>query len=149
MTPINDKDLVSSMSKVFIPALSMGCNAHRPVSAKVPFIPPFPSFPPLRESRGVAKTTVTGLLRFCGTLPGNTWMDLQHKKKIQKCFNNVSCLILANIITYIAILLYMLYMLHMQSMILCFKWQATVHIVHNPLGIVNLGSFAQLENGSM
>ena len=44
-------------------------------TARLPFIPPpFPSFPPLppgRESRGVAKTTVTGVARFCGTLP---WM---------------------------------------------------------------------------
>ena len=69
------------MSKVFIPALTMGCDAHRPVSAKVPFIPPFPSFPPLRESRGVAKTTVTGLLRFCGTLPGtHGWIDPTQKE---------------------------------------------------------------------
>ena len=76
------------MSKVFIPALTMGCDAHRPVSAKVPFIPPLPSFPPLRESRGVAKTTVTGLLRFCGTLPGtHGWIDptqKEHPKMFQQ-----------------------------------------------------------------
>ena len=45
--------------------------------------------------------------RYLGHMDGS----IQHKKNIQKCFNKVSCLMLANIIRYFA------NMLHMQSII--------------------------------
>eukprot|EP00438_Fugacium_kawagutii_P027242 Skav214335 [mRNA] locus=scaffold86:347226:348273:- [translate_table: standard] len=57
-----------------LPPLSLPPHSPQPpqefIIMFIAFIIPFigPPFPP-RESRGVAKTTVTGLVRFCGTLP--------------------------------------------------------------------------------